>query len=38
MMQKEVGLRLIAKPQTKAYNGLSVIFQYYTHIKKYYGS
>lgn len=33
MMQKEVGLRLIAKPQTKAYNGLSVIFQYYTHIK-----
>ena len=34
MMQKEVGERLLAKPKTKAYNALSVIFQYYTEVKK----
>lgn len=34
MLQKEVGDRLIAKPRTKSYGILSVIFQAYFEIKK----
>ena len=33
MMQNEVALRLAAKPNTKAYNALSVIIQYKTNTK-----
>ncbi|WP_334347425.1 16S rRNA (adenine(1518)-N(6)/adenine(1519)-N(6))-dimethyltransferase RsmA [Candidatus Phytoplasma prunorum] len=33
MLQKEVGLRLLAKPNTKNYNALSVIIQFLTKIK-----
>ncbi|MGE4320183.1 MAG: 16S rRNA (adenine(1518)-N(6)/adenine(1519)-N(6))-dimethyltransferase RsmA [Acholeplasmataceae bacterium] len=34
MIQKEVAERLNAKPNQKAYNSLSVLIQYYTHIEK----
>ena len=34
MIQKEVADRLNAKPNTKQYNNLSVLIQYYTHISK----
>jgi 16S rRNA (adenine1518-N6/adenine1519-N6)-dimethyltransferase len=34
MIQKEVADRLNAKPNQKAYNSLSVLIQYYTHIEK----
>lgn len=34
MIQKEVLLRLLAKPNTKAYNSLSIMIQYLTHSYK----
>ncbi len=34
MIQKEVMERLVAKPNTKAYNALSILIQYQTDIKK----
>ncbi|MBQ3002087.1 MAG: ribosomal RNA small subunit methyltransferase A [Bacilli bacterium] len=34
MMQKEVGSRLMGAPNTKDYNSLSVLLQYYTKVEK----
>lgn len=34
MVQKEVGNRMAAKPNSKNYNGLSVILQYYTNVSQ----
>ncbi|MCQ2548373.1 MAG: 16S rRNA (adenine(1518)-N(6)/adenine(1519)-N(6))-dimethyltransferase RsmA [Clostridia bacterium] len=34
MMQKEVGDRILAKPNTKAYGALSIAVQYYSEVEK----
>ncbi len=34
MMQKEVGNRILAKPQSKEYNNLSIVSKYYSDIEK----
>ena len=34
MIQKEVADRFVAKPNTKDYNALSVLIQYFTHAEK----